>query len=100
MFLLKLMNNLQCRKKPMSTPWHRHHHYNDGMLGFIILIGLYILFLVVDIMAIKEFIQLSKEGKLACNKELKRQKLMPILVVSTILTVFIIVVILIFVLSK
>lgn len=99
MFLLKLTNDLQCRKKPMSNPWHRYH-YNDGMLGFIILIGLYILFLVVDIMAIKEFIQLSKEGKLVCNKELKRQKLMPILVVSTILIVFTIVVILIFVLSK
>lgn len=54
----------------------------DSALGLILLIVLYVIFLWADIMAIKEFRQLSKEGKFKENKELRKQKLIPIIIVS------------------
>lgn len=54
----------------------------DNALGLILLIVLYVIFLWADIMAIKEFRQLSKEGKFKEDKELRKQKLIPIIIVS------------------
>ena len=78
MLLAKSKHSLQYQRA------HRHAPDTpiDNALGLIIVIVLYVIFLWADIMAIKEFRQMSKEGKFKEDKELKKQKLIPIIIVS------------------
>lgn len=69
----------------------------DNALGLILLIVLYVIFLWADIMTIKEFRQLSKEGKFKEDKELRKQKLIPIIIVSIFLVLITVLLIFLFI---
>lgn len=81
MLLTRAKHTLQYQQE------HRHTHDTpiDSALGFIILIGLYILFLWAEVMAIKEFRKLKKEGSFKDNKKLLKSKLMPLIIVGVVL---------------
>lgn len=78
MLLTRAKHTLQYQQE------HKHMHDTpiDNALGFIILIGLYILFLWAEVMAIKEFRRLKKEGSFKGNKELLKSKLIPLIIVG------------------
>lgn len=70
-------------KHPKST----HNTPVDNAIGKVLVVVLFILFLALDILAIREFIMLKKEGKFKENKQLLKEKLIPIVALTICLVV-------------
>lgn len=59
-----------------------HNTPVDNTIGKVLVVVFFILFLTLDIFAIREFIMLKKDGKFKENKQLLKEKLIVIIVLT------------------